>query len=168
MRRPTAAIGSAVFFALAPGVVVGLIPWLLTRWQAGEPLPYWMPLRVIGGILLIAGLIALLSAFVRFVVEGLGTPARSPRRSVWSSAGCTVMFATPCTWRFWWLSSARRCCWAGSFCCCTLRRPGWSSRRSSASTRNPPSPAGSARTTRPTGTRACLEATPASLGPCRA
>ena len=30
MRRPTAAIGSAVFFILAPGVVVGLIPWLLT------------------------------------------------------------------------------------------------------------------------------------------
>jgi protein-S-isoprenylcysteine O-methyltransferase Ste14 len=84
MRRPTAAIGSAVFFALAPGVVVGVIPWLLTRWQAGEPLPYWIPLRVIGGILLIAGLIALLSAFVRFVVEGLGTPApvAAPERLV--------------------------------------------------------------------------------------
>jgi protein-S-isoprenylcysteine O-methyltransferase Ste14 len=84
MRRSTAAIGSAVFFVLAPGVVAGLIPWLLTRWQAGEPLPYWMPLRVIGGILLIAGLIALLSAFVRFVVEGLGTPApvAAPERLV--------------------------------------------------------------------------------------
>ena len=34
MRRRTAAAGSAVFFLLAPGVVVGLIPWLLTRWQA--------------------------------------------------------------------------------------------------------------------------------------
>ena len=31
MRRTTAAVGSAVFFLLAPGVVVGLIPWLLTR-----------------------------------------------------------------------------------------------------------------------------------------
>ena len=84
MRRSTAAIGSAVFFVLAPGVVGGLIPWLLTRWQAGEPLPYWMPLRVLGGILLIAGLIALLSAFVRFVVEGLGTPApvAAPERLV--------------------------------------------------------------------------------------
>jgi protein-S-isoprenylcysteine O-methyltransferase Ste14 len=49
-----------------------------------EPLPYWMPMRVIGGILLIAGLIALLSAFVRFVVEGLGTPApvAAPERLV--------------------------------------------------------------------------------------
>ena len=60
---------------MAPGVVAGLIPWLLTRWQAREPLPYWAPVRVLGGILLVAGLIALVQAFVRFVVEGLGTPA---------------------------------------------------------------------------------------------
>jgi protein-S-isoprenylcysteine O-methyltransferase Ste14 len=75
MRKPTAAVGSAVFFLLAPGVVVGLIPWLLTRWQAREPLPYWTPVRVLGVILLVAGLIALVQAFVRFVVEGFGTPA---------------------------------------------------------------------------------------------
>jgi protein-S-isoprenylcysteine O-methyltransferase Ste14 len=75
MRKPTAAVGSAVFFLLAPGVVVGLIPWLLTRWQAREPLPHWAPVRVLGGILLVAGLIVLVQAFVRFVVEGLGTPA---------------------------------------------------------------------------------------------
>jgi protein-S-isoprenylcysteine O-methyltransferase Ste14 len=75
MRKPTAAVGSAVFFLLAPGVVVGLIPWLLTRWQARELLPYWAPVRVLGGILLVAGLIVLVQAFVRFVVEGLGTPA---------------------------------------------------------------------------------------------
>jgi protein-S-isoprenylcysteine O-methyltransferase Ste14 len=75
VRRSTAAVGSAVFFLLAPGVVVGVIPWWLTRWQAQEPLPYWAPVRVLGAILLVAGLIALLQAFVRFVVEGLGTPA---------------------------------------------------------------------------------------------
>src|SRR5215211_4241805 len=75
MRRPTAAIGSAVFFVLAPGMVVGLIPWLLTRWQVREPLPYWMFMRALGAVLLVAGLIALVQAFVRFVVEGLGTPA---------------------------------------------------------------------------------------------
>jgi protein-S-isoprenylcysteine O-methyltransferase Ste14 len=84
MRRPTAALGSAVFFLLAPGVVAGLIPWLLTRWQAREPLPYWGPMRVLGAILLIAGLIALIRAFVRFVMEGLGTPApiAAPERLV--------------------------------------------------------------------------------------
>src|ERR671921_172487 len=84
MRKPTAAVGSAVFFLLAPGVVAGLIPWLLTRWQAGEPLPYWAPVQVLGGILLVAGLIALVRAFVRFVVEGFGTPApvAAPERLV--------------------------------------------------------------------------------------
>ena len=84
MRRPTAAVGSAVFFLAAPGVVAGLIPWLLTRWQAREPLPYWAPMRVLGGILLVAGLIALIRAFVRFVMEGIGTPApiAAPERLV--------------------------------------------------------------------------------------
>src|SRR5919106_5686569 len=85
MRRPTAALGSALFFLLAPGVVVGLIPWLLTEgWQAREPVPYWAPVRVLGAVLLVAGLIALVGAFVRFVVEGIGTPApvAAPERLV--------------------------------------------------------------------------------------
>src|SRR5215204_2570761 len=84
MRRPIAAVGSAVFFLVGPGTVVGLIPWLLTRWQVREPLPYWAPMRVLGGILLVAGLIVLVQAFARFVVEGLGTPApiAAPERLV--------------------------------------------------------------------------------------
>src|SRR5919112_3376551 len=84
MRRSTAAVGSALFFLLAPGVVVGLIPWALTRWQVREPLPYWAPARVLGGVVLVAGVIALVGAFVRFVVEGLGTPApvAAPERLV--------------------------------------------------------------------------------------
>jgi protein-S-isoprenylcysteine O-methyltransferase Ste14 len=84
MRRSTAAVGSALFFLLAPGVVVGLVPWALTRWQVREPLPYWAPARVLGGAVLVAGLIALVQAFVRFVVEGHGTPApvAAPERLV--------------------------------------------------------------------------------------
>jgi protein-S-isoprenylcysteine O-methyltransferase Ste14 len=85
MRRRTAALGSAVFFLLAPGVVVGLIPWSLTGgWQVREPLPYWAPVRVIGVVLLLAGLIVIIQAFVRFVVEGFGTPApvAAPERLV--------------------------------------------------------------------------------------
>jgi protein-S-isoprenylcysteine O-methyltransferase Ste14 len=74
MRRPIAAVGSTVFFLVGPGVVGGLIPWLLTRWQVREPVPYWAPLRVLGVILLLAGLIVVIQAFVRFVVEGFGTP----------------------------------------------------------------------------------------------
>jgi protein-S-isoprenylcysteine O-methyltransferase Ste14 len=84
MRRPTAAVGSAVFFLVAPGTVVGLIPWFLTGWQVRDPVRYWAPLRVLGAILLVAGLIVLVQAFVRFVAEGLGTPApiAAPERLV--------------------------------------------------------------------------------------
>src|ERR671921_2613782 len=85
MRRSTAAVGSALFFLLAPGVVVGLVPWALTGgWQVREPLPYWAPARMLGGVVLLAGVIVLVQAFVRFVVEGLGTPApvAAPERLV--------------------------------------------------------------------------------------
>src|ERR687886_3028402 len=74
MRRSTAAVISAVFFVVGPGTAGGLVPWLLTGWQVREPVPYWAPLRVLGVILLVAGLIVLVQAFVRFVVEGFGTP----------------------------------------------------------------------------------------------
>ena len=84
MRRPAAAVGSAVFFLVGPGIVAGLITWWLTGWRVREPVPYWAPMRVLGVILLAAGLFALVQAFVRFVVEGLGTPApiAAPERLV--------------------------------------------------------------------------------------
>jgi protein-S-isoprenylcysteine O-methyltransferase Ste14 len=57
---------------LAPGVVAGLIPWLLTGWRTeGSPLIA----RIAGGILIAFGVAFLLHAFARFVLEGLGTPA---------------------------------------------------------------------------------------------
>ena len=85
MRKPTAASGSALLFLVGPGIVVGLIPWLLTGWQVRESVrTYWTPMEVLGVILLVAGLIVLIQAFVRFVVEGLGTPApiAAPERLV--------------------------------------------------------------------------------------
>jgi protein-S-isoprenylcysteine O-methyltransferase Ste14 len=74
MRRPLAAAGSVTFFALAPGVVAGLVPWWLTGWRTGHP-SFWAPVRVLGGALLAAGAVVLAQAFLRFVVEGAGTPA---------------------------------------------------------------------------------------------
>ena len=70
--RLRAALGSALFLVIAPGVVAGLVPWLLTGWDSAGP-PAW--LQVLGWVLLAAGVAALLEAFARFVVEGLGTPA---------------------------------------------------------------------------------------------
>ena len=75
MRRAGAALGSAVFFALAPGVVAGLVPWWLTGWQVRSLPGWWLPLRLAGVVLLVAGTAVLVQAFARFVVEGLGTPA---------------------------------------------------------------------------------------------
>jgi protein-S-isoprenylcysteine O-methyltransferase Ste14 len=75
MHRPTAAAGSALFFAVAPGVVAGLVPWWLTGWQVREPLAHWAPVRVAGAVLLVLGVVVLVRAFTRFVIEGVGTPA---------------------------------------------------------------------------------------------
>ena len=72
VRRTLAALGSAVFFLLAPGATTVLIPWLLTGWESNE---IWAPALVAGALLLVAGAIARVGSFVRFVVEGLGTPA---------------------------------------------------------------------------------------------
>ncbi len=44
----------------------------MTGWSANE---WWAPVRVLGGLLIAAGLAVLFPAFVRFVVEGIGTPA---------------------------------------------------------------------------------------------
>jgi protein-S-isoprenylcysteine O-methyltransferase Ste14 len=62
---------------LQPGVVAGLVPWWLTGWRVRHPAPSWAwaPLRMVGVALLAASAIVLVQAVVRFVVEGLGTPA---------------------------------------------------------------------------------------------
>jgi protein-S-isoprenylcysteine O-methyltransferase Ste14 len=75
MRRSAAATGSAIFFAFAPGTVAGLVPWLLTGWHLGAPLAHWLPLRLLGLLLLLAAAVVVVRAFIQFVAEGLGTPA---------------------------------------------------------------------------------------------
>ena len=66
-------MGSSVFFVLAPGIVAGLLPWSITRWRVAGPPPW--PVRAFGVGLVVAGGLVLVSAFARFVAEGLGTPA---------------------------------------------------------------------------------------------
>jgi protein-S-isoprenylcysteine O-methyltransferase Ste14 len=73
MRKLTAAFGTSVFFAMAPGVVAGLVPWMLTGWEVENR--YWVPLRLLGAVLVAAGAVVLIQAFARFVSEGVGTPA---------------------------------------------------------------------------------------------
>jgi protein-S-isoprenylcysteine O-methyltransferase Ste14 len=75
MQRARAIAGSLIFLVLAPGIVAGYIPWLLSRWQFAPALLGFTPFRLLGLGLIIAGLPVLLDSFRRFAVEGLGTPA---------------------------------------------------------------------------------------------
>ena len=76
MHRTSAAAGSAVFFALAPGTLAVLIPWGLTGWHPHHTqAAAWIPFRVLGAALIAAALPVLVAAFVRFATEGTGTPA---------------------------------------------------------------------------------------------
>ena len=61
-----------MFFALAPGVVAGVVPWWLTGWSSA-PAP--SVVRALGAAVVVACAAVLLPAFARFVREGLGTPA---------------------------------------------------------------------------------------------
>ena len=67
-------IGTIVFLLLAPGIVAGLIPWLITRWQwhdwGGAA---WIVLSV-AWILIALGVAFLLYAFALFAMHH-GTPA---------------------------------------------------------------------------------------------
>jgi protein-S-isoprenylcysteine O-methyltransferase Ste14 len=66
---------SVAFFALAPGFVAGVVPWYLTSgWERNDMSAGWL-LGVAGGMLIVAGAAVLVSGFVRYVTEGVGTPA---------------------------------------------------------------------------------------------
>jgi protein-S-isoprenylcysteine O-methyltransferase Ste14 len=70
--RLRTAIGSTAFFFAAPFIVAGVIPLSLAGWDIE---PTWLPLQVLGGLLVAAGGAVLIHSFARFVIEGLGTPA---------------------------------------------------------------------------------------------
>jgi protein-S-isoprenylcysteine O-methyltransferase Ste14 len=74
-RRVVAIFGTALFFAIAPGTVAGLVPWWISRWRFGTLSSWWLPLQVVGGLLVVAGTLVLLDSFARFAIKGLGTPA---------------------------------------------------------------------------------------------
>jgi len=74
-RRVFAILGTAVFLFLAPGVVVGLVPWWISRWRMRAPLLGFTPFRAIGALLIAAGIAILLESFGRFALQGIGTPA---------------------------------------------------------------------------------------------
>ena len=74
-RRGGALIGSFVFFWVAPAMVAGYVPWLLTRWRVEAPLLGVAEGRPLGYLLIILGAAIVVESFYRFAVKGLGTPA---------------------------------------------------------------------------------------------
>jgi protein-S-isoprenylcysteine O-methyltransferase Ste14 len=75
VRSTRAAAGSIAFFLAGPGIEAGVGPWLLVR-VAGSEIDHWpAALRVVGALLMIAGIATLLEVFARFVRDGAGTPS---------------------------------------------------------------------------------------------
>jgi len=73
MNRATAAIGSLAWLLAAPGLVCGVIPWWITRWQ--RPDDSSLALEASGAVLVVAGSAVLVHAFFEFAWHGRGTPA---------------------------------------------------------------------------------------------
>ncbi len=74
-RKLLAMLGSAVFLVIAPGFIAGLAPWWISHWRIEAPFFGMILFPVAGGGLIALGSVGLLDSFVRFAVQGLGTPA---------------------------------------------------------------------------------------------
>ena len=75
MRRLLAIIGSVIFLLIAPVTVVGWIPRWISRWQMQQDFGDSTISRIVGIVLILAGVPVLLDSFARFAIQGLGTPA---------------------------------------------------------------------------------------------
>lgn len=75
IRKASAMAGSAIFLFVAPGFIAGLVPWWVSHWRLETPFPGMLLFRIAGAVLITLGTVGLLDSFVRFAVQGLGTPA---------------------------------------------------------------------------------------------
>lgn len=75
MRQSAALLGSAIFFLVAPFLLSAIIPGWITHWQFRPPFLAMEGTRIIGATLVLAGIPVLVESFLRFALQGLGTPA---------------------------------------------------------------------------------------------
>lgn len=69
------ALGTIVFVLCVPGSVVGVVPYLLSRWRVQPPLLGLLVLPSLGVVLFLVGAPIFVDFILRFVREGRGTPA---------------------------------------------------------------------------------------------
>src|SRR5262244_1117003 len=75
MSKAIAVLGSALFFIIAPLMLAAVVPWWVTSWEFRRAFFGVELTRVLGGVLIIAGVPGLVDSFARFALEGVGTPA---------------------------------------------------------------------------------------------
>ena len=63
MSRFWAALGSLLFFVIAPGTLAVYIPWLITDWHLKPAFLGLDALRVVGAALVFLGLVLMILAF---------------------------------------------------------------------------------------------------------
>jgi protein-S-isoprenylcysteine O-methyltransferase Ste14 len=72
--RWASAVITAISAAVGgPGIILVLFPWMITRFQTGTP-PWPLAVHALGIALIVLGGLVNIATFVRFPVEGLGTP----------------------------------------------------------------------------------------------
>jgi hypothetical protein len=79
MRKSTAAVGSAAYFAGAAGTCAVLVLWLVTGWEFHRPWPYWAQAA---GVVLIACTPGR-PATAAFRAEGLATDTAADALNQW-------------------------------------------------------------------------------------
>lgn len=73
--RIFAAFGTAIFLFVAPGTFAALIPWWISRWRVHASFPGFTAIRTIGVLWIAAALVIVIETFLRFALQGIGTPA---------------------------------------------------------------------------------------------
>jgi|SRR5271155_999430 len=68
-------LGTIMFTVVVPGSVVGLVPYLISRWELRPPLFGFGPGRWIGFAMFVVAVPPFADFLTRFVREGHGTPA---------------------------------------------------------------------------------------------
>jgi len=72
--RVRAWVGTVGFLVLAPGVVAGLIPAVITGWRIPWTGGWVSPVAIVAAITILSGVVVLLDTFIRFA-RADGTPA---------------------------------------------------------------------------------------------